>query len=50
MLIENGLIEGVRNIEYDGQTVPMIKLINPSVTLKGLEYLEENSLMNMSLN
>lgn len=45
MLVDNGLVEGVRNIEFDGQTVPMIKLNNPSITLKGLEYLEENSLM-----
>ncbi|MCI6276268.1 MAG: YjcQ family protein [Clostridium sp.] len=45
MMIDNGYIEGVRNIEYDGATSPIIKMINPTITLLGLEYLEENSLM-----
>lgn len=45
MLVDEGFIEGVRSIEYDSQTVPLIKLMNPTITLKGLEYLEENSMM-----
>ena len=45
MMIDNGYIEGIRNIEYDGATSPIIKMINPTITLLGLEYLEENSLM-----
>lgn len=45
MMLVNGYIEGVRNIEYDGATSPTIKMINPTITLLGLEYLEENSLM-----
>ncbi|GAA0679045.1 YjcQ family protein [Clostridium cadaveris] len=45
MMLDNGYIEGVRNIEYDGATSPIIKMINPTITLLGLEYLEENSLM-----
>lgn len=45
MMIDTGLIEGVRCIEVDGVMVPIIKLYNPSITLKGLEYLEENSMM-----
>ncbi len=45
MMIDTGLIGGIRCIEADGSTVPIIKLYNPSITLKGLEYLEENSMM-----
>lgn len=45
MMIDEGYIEGVRNIKYDGATVPLIKMLNPAITLKGLEYLENNSMM-----
>lgn len=45
MMIEEGLIEGVRCIEPDGQPVPLIRMYHPAITLKGLEYLEENSMM-----
>ena len=45
MLVDNGYIEGVAIIQHAGDSLPGIKLNNPNITLKGLEYLEENSLM-----
>lgn len=50
MMVDNGYIEGIRVIEYDGATVPIIRLFNPTITLSGLEYLEENSLMKRAAN
>ena len=44
ILAKNDYIEGVTVFSNLG--VPeYVKLINPKITLKGLEYLEENSLM-----
>lgn len=43
MLQNSGYIEGVSYIRSMGMRG--IKLINPRITLKGLEYLEENSFM-----
>jgi YjcQ protein. len=45
MLVDNEYVEGVHVINFMGGRLPGIKLVNPSITLKGLEYLEENSLM-----
>lgn len=45
MLVGNGYVEGVHIVSYMGGRLPGVKLINPCITLKGLEYLEENSLM-----
>ncbi|MBS4535826.1 dihydrolipoyl dehydrogenase [Clostridium sp. D2Q-14] len=45
MLVSEGYISGVRLIKANGQKVPLIRMTNISITLKGLEYLEENSLM-----
>lgn len=43
MLVSNGLIEGVL-IARDFSGIEIV-MNNPAITLKGLEYLEENSLM-----
>lgn len=45
MMVDNGLLDGIRCIEADGMAVPIVKIYNPAITLKGLEYLEENSMM-----
>lgn len=50
MLITGGYVQGVRSVKYDGQVIPRIILIAPRITLKGLEYLEENSLMKKAGN
>nr|DAI55118.1 MAG TPA: YjcQ protein [Caudoviricetes sp.] len=42
-LDENGYISGIRIIKAIGGSG--IKLVNPKITLKGLEYLEENTMM-----
>lgn len=50
ILSDEGYVTGIMNIRYDNQTVPLVKLVNPEITLKGLEYLEENSLMKKAAN
>lgn len=46
MLLKNGYIEGFQVIQYIGDQAPNIEgLEGIRITLKGLEYLEENSLM-----
>ena len=43
MLLGNGYIEGAEAVKYIGAAE--IKLNWPEITLKGLEYLSENSMM-----
>lgn len=46
MLAKNGYIEGVEVTQYVDTEVPEITIMPAAtITLKGLEYLEENSLM-----
>lgn len=45
MLLKEGYISGGEVLESFGDFYPRIKLTRPEITLKGLEYLEENSLM-----
>ena len=46
MLLKSGYVEGFQVIQYIGDSTPTIEdLENIKITLKGLEYLEENSLM-----
>ena len=45
MLLENGYISGVQIKKYMGSTVVINNLENIKITLKGLEYLSENSMM-----
>lgn len=51
MLAKNGYIEGVTFKQYWNSSVPEV-CIEPSasITLKGLEYLEENSMMKKAAN
>ena len=42
-LVDEGLIEGVSYKYYFGQNEPDISLNRPRLTLKGFEYLTENS-------
>lgn len=45
MLAKNGYIEGIKvQKTVDGSKI--ISICNPCITLSGLEYLEENSIMN----
>lgn len=46
MLLKNGYVEGFQVIQYIGDQTPNIEGLECiRITLKGLEYLEENSLM-----
>lgn len=45
MLAEEGYIRGVKVIESDASPIPLIRMTRPEITLKGLEYLEENAMM-----
>lgn len=46
MLVKSGYIEGVIYDQCSGEYSPHIeKPIQPTITMKGLEYLEENSMM-----
>lgn len=45
MLLKEGYITGGEAWESFDVSYPKVKLVRPEITLKGLEYLEENSLM-----
>jgi hypothetical protein len=45
MMVNNGLISGVDVRNTFDCDYPKVTLIRPEITLKGLEYLEENSTM-----
>ena len=45
MLLKEGYITGGETCESFDVSYPKVKLSRPEITLKGLEYLEENSLM-----
>ena len=46
LLVKNGYIEGVKVIVCDLSDAPVIKYTGcPEITMKGLEYLEDNSMM-----
>lgn len=46
MLTRNGYIEGLLLRPVSGEAKPVLRCLeNTAITLKGLEYLEENSLM-----
>ena len=50
MLASEGYIEGVSIMNVAGRAYPGIKINGIRITLKGLEYLEENSLMKKAAN
>lgn len=45
MLFENGYISGISIRNALGRKLPQIKINNIRITLKGLEYLQENSVI-----
>jgi len=45
LLVNEGYVTGVYSTMYMNSTYPQVKLIRPEITIKGLEYLNENSLM-----
>lgn len=49
MLSDEGYVKGLHvSRSLDGQT--LVSVFNPRITLKGLEYLQENSLMKKAAN
>lgn len=51
MLLENGFVSGFDIKQYIGDSdISILGLENIEITLKGLEYLEENSLMKKAAN
>lgn len=49
MLVKDGYIRGI-DIKYGAQGDVMLSISNVRITIKGLEYLEENSLMKRAAN
>ncbi len=49
MLVSNGYITGVE-VKYGAQGDRVLSISNLRITLKGIEYLEENSLMKRAAN
>ena len=45
MLVDNGYVTGVSVWNAVDCTYPRVKVTRPEITLKGLEYLEENTIM-----
>lgn len=45
MLAKGGYVEGVTVRKYADSPSPRVLVKDPAITLKGLEYLQENSLM-----
>lgn len=45
MLVDENYVNGIMITNYPGMSYPIVKLINPTITLKGIEYVKENSLM-----
>jgi hypothetical protein len=50
ILYESGYIKGIAVFPILGQTEPGVKVGNVRITEKGLEYIEENSLMRKAAN
>lgn len=49
-LVKNGYIDGVALIPVMGRRTPIVKIIRPTLTIKGAEYLSENSMMKKAYN
>lgn len=50
MLINEGFISGAQTWNSMDQSYPRVALTRPEITLKGLEYLENNSIMKKLAN
>lgn len=44
-LVEQGYVSGIKLIPILGKRTPGIRLCAPKITIKGMEYLSENSMM-----
>ncbi len=49
MLVHEGYVSGV-SVKYGAQGDIVVSAGRPRITLRGLEYLSENSLMNRAMN
>lgn len=49
-LVANEYVKGITHIPLIGVPSGRIKIIKPTLTLKGMEYLEENSMMKKVAN
>lgn len=49
-LQESGYIKGLNIKQYARQTIRIIPPLTPRITLKGLEYLNDNSMMKKAAN
>lgn len=49
-LVGNGYINGIDLVPIMGRATPGIKIIRPTLTIKGAEYLYENSMMKKAYN
>ena len=49
-LVKNGYISGVYVAPIAGRETPGIKVGRPILTIKGAEYLEENTMMKKAYN
>ena len=50
MLVDDGYVRGVVFISVLGRPQYFVKLARPEITIKGLEFLQENSLMKKAAN
>lgn len=48
-LLDNGYITGILKVPVMGDRVDL-KIIKPKLTIKGMQYLEENSMMKKAYN
>lgn len=44
-LVRNGYLTGIEIVPIMGLKIPGVKIIRPVLTLKGAEYLEDNTMM-----
>lgn len=49
-LVNNGFVSGVYVVPVAGRETPGIKVGRPALTIKGAEYLEENTMMKKAYN
>ena len=50
LIVKEGYVTGIEVWNSMSCMYPRVKLIRPEITLKGLEYLEQNSLMKKAAN
>ena len=50
MLVNEGYVTGIQVWNSMSQSYPRVKVMRPELTLKGLEYLEDNTFMKRAAN